>query len=180
LSPLTVGTLVVGLLIADLFIAVPTLTVTILAGFFLGFGYGATFAIIGLLMAGCCGYGLSRLFGNRILRTIVRDDAKRQEMVGLFNRHGIAMVLLSRAAPILPEVSACLAGMTRMPFPKFFAAWSISAGPYAFIAAYAGSVSTLEDPNPAIFTALGISGFLWLMWALYRRRHARASSANAK
>jgi len=37
LSPLYVGSIVALLLFADLFIAVPTLTITILAGYFLGF-----------------------------------------------------------------------------------------------------------------------------------------------
>lgn len=43
-----------------------------------------------------------------------------------FQKYGFVMILMSRAAPILPEVSACLAGMTRMRIRTFFVAWSIN------------------------------------------------------
>jgi hypothetical protein len=41
IDPLLIFTLVTLLLFSDLFIAVPTLTITILAGYFLGFPYGS-------------------------------------------------------------------------------------------------------------------------------------------
>ncbi len=169
LSPLYVGGLVAMLLFLDLFIAIPTLTVTILSGFFLGYGYGAFAAGSGLMLAGICGYGLSYALGERILRFLVRDPLKRKEIQTAFDDYGFSMILLSRALPILPEVTACMAGTTRMGFPKFILAWSISTVPYVMIAAYSGSVSTLSNPMPAIFTAIAISGSLWLGWYLFHR-----------
>ena len=62
-----------------------------------------------------------------------------------------------------------LAGMTGMAFPRFLLAWCLSAIPYVLIAAYAGSVSTLANPRPAIFTALGLSAVLWTAWLGFRR-----------
>lgn len=169
MSPLYVGAIVALLLFADLFIAVPTLTITLLAGYFLGFGFGATAALSGVTLAGVCGYALSHYYGNAILGFLVKDEAKRQEAVNSFVQHGFVMILLSRAMPILPEASACLAGMTKMPFFRFILAWLLSAVPYVLIAVYAGSVSTLENPKPAIFTAIGLSGGLWLAWFFYHR-----------
>jgi len=72
--------------------------------------------------------------------------------------------------PMLPEAVTCLAGMTRMPFGKYLLAWMISSIPYALIATYAGSISSLENPRPAIFSAIGISTWLWLGWFFYRRK----------
>ena len=46
-NPLYVGAIIAGLLFADLFVAVPTLTVMILGGFFLGPIYGAIAGVIG-------------------------------------------------------------------------------------------------------------------------------------
>ena len=177
LSPVYVGSIVFALLFADLFIAVPTLTVTILSGFFLGQWIGTAAAWSGLMTAGVCGYWLSRYFGEAILRFLVRDEDEREEAKATFRRHGFVMILLSRAVPILPEVTACLAGMTGMGFPRFLLAWLLSTAPYTLIAAYAGSISSVESPQPAIFAAIGISGFFWIAWYLFHRRNRRLESA---
>ena len=175
LSPFYVGSVVVLLLFADLFIAVPTLTVTVFAGYFLGHLYGTVAALIGITSAGVCGYILSRYYGDSILRYVVKDNEKREDAIRTFQRHGFVMILLSRALPMLPEATACLSGMTRMPFIKFLAAWLISGVPYVAIAAYAGSISTVENPKPGIFIAIGLFVFMWLAWFLYYRRHQRRS-----
>lgn len=162
--------LVVALLFSDLFIAIPTLTITILSGYFLGFAVGSAAAITGMMLAGTVGYGLSRRFGERVLRRILSSDEKRNEAIASFQTNGLAMILLSRVSPILPEVSACMAGMTGMRFSTFLMAWSANTIPYAMIAAYSGSISTLGNPQPAIFTAIGLSAVLWLGWMLMRKR----------
>ena len=170
LSPLYVGAIVAALLFVDLFIAVPTLTLIILSGYFLGHGYGFTASITGLMLAGITGYGLSHYFRDGILKFLVKDEEQQQEAQASFKKNGFLMILLSRGMPILPEVTACLSGMTRMPFAKFLFAWSCSAVPYAYLASYAGSISSLENPKPAIFTAIGISSFLWLVYYLLKHR----------
>lgn len=176
LSPVYVGLLVVLLLFADLFIAVPTLTITILAGYFLGYPYGALAALLGVILAGVCGYTLSRYYGSTILGFLMKDENKRNDVIYSFKKHGVMMILLSRAMPILPETTACLSGMTRMPFSKFLVIWLISAIPYVLIAAYAGSISSIENPKPAIFAAIGISTLLWTLWFIYHRMQSKYKS----
>ena len=132
-SPSYIFAVVALLLFADLFIAVPTLTIILLAGFFLGPAGGFSAAVTGLYCAGICGYLISRRYGNILLGAIVKDTAQQQEARESFQSHGFLTILLSRALPILPEVSACMAGLTRMPFFKFLTAWSISTLPYALI-----------------------------------------------
>ena len=167
LSPVYIGSIVALLLFADLFIAVPTLTITILAGYFMGFPAGACAALAGTILAGSAGYFLSRRFGDAILKFVSKDKAKILEARQTFQRHGFVLILLSRAAPILPEVSACLAGATGMSFVRFMTAWSLSTVPYVTVAAWAGSVSSIENPKPALFTAIGITGILWLAWLIF-------------
>ncbi|OMH25819.1 TVP38/TMEM64 family protein [Motiliproteus sp. MSK22-1] len=174
LSPIYVGTLVAMLLFADLFIAVPTLTVIILSGYFLGHTYGAVSALSGVMLAGICGYTLSRYYGNAILGFLVKDEDKRNEAIMTFRKHGFMMILLSRAMPILPEVTACLSGMTRMSFRLFLLAWLVSSVPYILIATYAGSISSIENPKPAIYTAIGLSLLLWGAWFIYHRANNKA------
>ncbi len=176
LSPIYMGVLIILLLFADLFIAIPTLTVIILSGYFLGHVNGAIAALTGLMLAGVFGYLLSRYYGSAILNFLVKDEIKRNEAIIAFQKHGVVMILLSRAMPILPEVTACLSGMTNMPFSKFLVTWSISSAPYVLIASYAGSISSIDDPKPAIYTAIGLSAALWIVWFFYNRAHAKPTS----
>ena len=173
IAPWIVGLVVAGLLFADLFIAIPNLTVCILSGYFLGFELGAFFNILGVSAAGITGHLLSRSVGCRFLEKIVRDPGQLKEMEDVFQRHGFVMLLISWALPILPEATACLSGFTRMPFWKFLSAWALGAYPYVSIAAYAGSVSTLSDPKPAIYAAIALTAFFWLMWAIFLRFRRR-------
>lgn len=166
-SPYYLGSIVILLLFSDLFIAIPTLTIITLSGYFLGFQYGAISSLIGLILAGITGYGLSNVFGENIFRFILKKEKARQEAKVTFRQHSFIMILLSRAMPIFPEVTACLAGMTKMKFSKFILAWLTSTIPYVLIISYAGSVSSIENPKPAIYTAIGISATLWTGWYLF-------------
>lgn len=173
-SSFYVAGLVVALLLADIMISVPTLTITMLAGFLLGQVAGASAALLGLYGAGLIGYLVSRAMGDKLLRLLMKDEAKRQHATETFSRHGFGMIILARAVPILPEVTACLAGATGMPLRRFVLAWSLNSVPYVFVATLAGSLSSLDNPKPALFTAMGISLTLWTCWFFFRRRMATA------
>ena len=167
-SPIQIGSLVTLMLFADLFIAMPTLTIIILSGFFLGPIKGAAFSIMGLLLAGFSGYGLSQRYGGGLAKMLVKDEAELEKTAQSFRKFGVGTILLSRAMPILPEVSACMAGLTGMSKLKFTLAWILSTIPYAVIASYAGSISSVSNPMPAILTAIGLTTFFWLSWVVYR------------
>lgn len=169
LNALTVAAIVIALLFLDLFIAVPTLSIMLLGGYFAGAMVGGIAAFTGTLLAGVGGYVLSTLFGGKLVNVVVRDEEKRDALRTLFCRHGVVMILLSRAMPILPEVTACMSGISRMKFMTFLLAWCAVNLPYTFIAAYAGSISTLENPKPAILTAIGFTLFFWLGWGTLKR-----------
>lgn len=175
LSAATVFALVVGLLFVDLFVAVPTLTIMILGGYFLGWELGTLAALAGSALAAFGGYALCRRWGDGALRVIVRDEEQRREIRVTFERNGPGMILLARAAPILPEVTACMAGATHMPPARFALFWAIGTLPYAAIAAYAGSISTIDDPMPAIYAALTLYAAMWAGWMWFRRRAARSA-----
>ena len=169
ISPWYMACIVIALLFADLFIAVPTLTITVLSGFFLGSIIGFLASIIGMYLAGLGGYLLSSLYGKRFMIFVIKSRSDRLSLKESFSSHGFMMILLSRAAPILPEVTACMAGLTKMSMFKFLLAWSISSVPYAFIASYAGSISSIENPMPAIITAIGLTLFFWIGWFIFKK-----------
>lgn len=161
--------IVVILLFSDLFIAIPTMTVSLMAGYFLGWQLGTVAAMTGFFLAGVTGYTISRLYGTRLLKIIYKDEHRLNEIHDAFNNYGSIVLILCRAMPILPEVSCCLAGATRMPFARFLSMYGIGTIPYALITTYAGSISTIGNPSPAIITAVVISLLLWSAWFVLNR-----------
>ncbi|MEM7300036.1 MAG: VTT domain-containing protein [Pseudomonadota bacterium] len=170
IDPAWVAVAAVLLLFLDLFVAVPTLTITILSGFFLGFPMGAAAAFLGMSLAAFTGFAISRIWGDRAISFVLRNPSDRREMAEAFNSNGPVMIMLSRAAPIVPEVTACMAGATGMSLLRYAVFFSISTMPYVLIGAYAGSVSSPESPMPAIYAALGVNAVLWTGWFVFRHK----------
>lgn len=176
INPIYVAIAVIILLFADLFIAVPNLTICILSGYFLGWLGGGLASTAGMMLAGIVGYWICWAIGPKILMRIYKDPNKLAEMQHIFSEHSTSVILMCRALPILPEVVACLAGANKMSFVRFMVYYSISTIPYSFIAAYAGSKSSLANPTPAILAAIGISLALWFSWFIFLRRHYSKSN----
>ena len=82
----------------------PTLTIIILSGYFLGYPLAAIVVFVGILMAALIGYFLSFYCGERLLCVLLKNDCKRCEAIAAFNANGAAMIILARAMPILPEL----------------------------------------------------------------------------
>jgi len=169
IDPWVTAMVIVALLFTDLFVAVPTLTIMILGGYFIGPVMGAAAGITGMVLAGSSGYWISWRYGDGLMRLLIKQPNERDKAVQAFRQHGPIIILLSRAGPAFPEACACMAGITRMHFGKFMLLWLASSLPYAMLASYAGSISTLEDPKPAIFTAIGITASLWIGWLVFTK-----------
>lgn len=167
---------VVAVLLIDLWIAVPTMTTILLAGYVLGAFLGGIAAALGLMVLGMTGYGMGRKLGRPLLLRLYRDPAKLEAIEQAFNRNAVLTLFACQALPILPELSATMAGVSRMPFARFVAAYAVGVVPFAFVVAWAGSVSTLSDPTPAIYTAIGVSLGLLLVWRMFNRRRAPVAS----
>jgi len=159
-----VGGLVTLLLFVDLFLSIPTMATVLLAGYFLGFFMGALYALLGLAMASFTGYFLSLKYGEKGLHLISKNAKEQEEMQQLFEQYGTSMIILSRAVPMLPEISSALAGVTKMPFHKFVTAWLLSSLPYVVVLSYVGSMSNLENPLPALLGVGGLTLLLWSAW----------------
>lgn len=173
LDPGWVALTVIILLLLDLFVAVPTLTITILAGFFLGFPAGALAAFAGMMLAALCGFAISRTWGDAAISVLLSNEKDRLEMAEAFCKSGPTMIVLSRAAPIIPEVTACMAGATGMQFHRYCLYFTMGTLPYVLIASYAGSISSPDSPQPAIYTALILYAVLWSGWYMFQRGSRR-------
>lgn len=177
IDPAYIFAAVVILLLLDIILSVPTLVTILLTGFFLGFPLGAAAAFTGLTLAMLAGYMISWQYGGRAISMIVKSETERAEMAEAFARSGPAMIMLARSVPMAPEVTACMAGVTRMPLLRYLTFYTLGTIPYVGIAAYAGSISTLNDPKPAILAALGLYAMLWIAWFVHQRwQKARISA----
>ena len=170
INPWWLAALVVGLLLIDLLIAVPTMTTILFAGFLMGPIYGGLASATGLMLLGVTGYGMGYRIGRPVLMRLFKDEKRLPEIETAFARNDLLLLFVCQAMPILPELSCTLAGIARTRFPRFLFGYAVGVVPFAFIVAYAGSISTLSNQSPAIYTAIGVSVILLLFWTLFKRR----------
>ena len=115
------------LLVADVILPVPSTVVMSALGVIYGPWAGGALAALGSFLAGMTAYGLCRLAGPRAARILAgrRGMARAR---ALFRRWGGGLVTLSRWVPVLPETVSCLAGLARMPAPRFTLALALGSG----------------------------------------------------
>lgn len=176
IDALALSAVIITLLCVDIFITVPTLTITLLAGFLLGFPMGATVALIGTSAATFLGYAMGRRWGEIAISKIINDDEQITELKTTFQTHGPAMITLARSAPMVPEICALMAGATNMQFSRYVLFHLIGTLPYVALASYAGSISSMDDPMPAIYGAMLLYAVGWGSWFLFQRRNKIQSS----
>jgi uncharacterized membrane protein YdjX (TVP38/TMEM64 family) len=163
---------VIGLLLLDLLVAVPTMTTILLAGWLLGPVLGGLTGAVGLMLMGGLGYGLGRLLGRPVLRRVLRDEARLEGIEAAFAKNDLLVLAVCQALPILPELSAVLAGVARMRPGRFALGYAAGSVPFAFVLASGGAASSPDDLRPAILTAIAVTGGLLLIWRWVLRRGA--------
>lgn len=161
---------VVALLLLDLFVAVPTMTTILIAGWLLGPVLGGLTAAIGLMLLGGTGYVIGRVAGRPVLRRLFREEARLAGIEAAFARNDLLTLAVCQAVPILPEVSAVLAGVARMHPLRFALGYGIGVIPFAFVVAFGGAASSPDDLRPAILTVIGVSAVLLILWRWLHRR----------
>jgi uncharacterized membrane protein YdjX (TVP38/TMEM64 family) len=152
---------VIVLLIADLFLPIPATPVMSAAGYVYGVAIGGVLSVVGTFLAGLTAYGLCRALGHRAAEWLAgKDGLARGER--LFAKHGPWLVALSRALPVLPEVVACLAGLTRMPFGRFVLSLACGSLPMGFIYAAIGAAG-VDRPVLALVLSAALPVALWFV-----------------
>lgn len=149
----------IGLLIADLALPVPTTAVMAALGIVYGPLLGGLVAVAGSVASGLVGYGLSRGFGRPLVLRLLGERALANGE-RLFAGAGGWMVALSRWLPVVSEVVAFMAGLSRMRFSVFLAALVCGSVPLGFVFAFVGGAGA-DSP----LLTLGLSAlapfFLW-------------------
>lgn len=151
----------VGLLFLDFLLPVPGTAVMSALGYVYGALIGGIISATGSFLAGLFAYTLCRMMGPGVAKKLL-GEKDYESGKRLFSNTGGWIVVLSRWMPLLPEVVACMAGLTRMPVQKFILALACSSIPLGFAFAYIGSTGT-NHPTLAIVLSAGIPPILWLI-----------------
>jgi uncharacterized membrane protein YdjX (TVP38/TMEM64 family) len=162
----------IGLIWADVLLPIPQTSVIAALGILYGPVTGALVGSVGLISGGCLAYGLTFTAARRFLPRLLRPQS-RHELERLFDEGGAWAIVLTRSLPYsVPEAMTFLAGLARMPVPKFLAALTIGSVPTAIIFAAIGA-GWAHQPIVAVTVSYALPIVL-LPVALYVvRRRAR-------
>jgi len=165
---------IVALLAVDVFFPVPSSLVMVLSGAAFGVLWGSLFSLVGSIGGEWFGFELVRRYGRKAsARLIGEDDYAR--FSALFAEHGAAVVVISRALPVVMETMSLVAGLSGMTRRAFLVASFIGTVPISVVYAYAGAVSRETGSLiPAVIILLATAGLGWL-WFSIRMKSGRAS-----
>jgi uncharacterized membrane protein YdjX (TVP38/TMEM64 family) len=149
------------LLMSDLVLPIPGTVIMSALGYLYGTIAGGPLSALGSFLAGALAYLLCRSFGTGIARRILGErDFERGHRI--FEHLGGWIVALSRWLPVLPEVTACMAGLTRMPAGLFFLALACGSLPVGFAFALIGHTG-VDHPLLAIGLSALVPALLWFI-----------------
>lgn len=155
----------VGLLLADIFIPVPSSIIMIALGAAFGVLGGFLLALGASLGGALIGWWIGKKGSAWTDRFVSpREQARAQAFLA---RHGMVAVVLSRSIPVLSETVAIMAGAARMDGKAFFFGALLGTIPPTLVYAIAGSMTTAFAPGAAI--AAGVMLLAGLAWWLSRR-----------
>lgn len=158
----------IALLVADLFLPIPSTIVMSALGWLYGPLTGGLISSTGLLLSAQLAYQLSLRFGRPFAARLAGEESL-SAAAAWFSRAGGACVAVSRCLPVLSEAIACLAGLSRFPPRDFFAASLLGAIPAGLAFAYIGHLGREDSSTATVLSA----ALPVLLWFLYRRLAAK-------
>ena len=165
-----------GLLLADVFIPIPSSVIMI--------AHGAIFGILGgfllSFIASVGGAMIGWWVGNRgsvWMDRIVTPQEKAQANA-IIERYGLLAIIISRLIPIVAETVAIMAGTTSLGWRKVLIATAIGAAPPAFIYAIAGEVT--DDFASGFLVAAAVILLAGIAWLVGKRYIESASNLRAE
>ena len=117
-------------LIFDLLLPIPGTAVMVTLGLVYGPILGGIIGSLGSVISGYLAYVLCVKYGRNVAVKIAGSKALEQSEM-IFEKTGTWLVVLSRWLPVMPEVVACMAGLSRMPSRLFLASLATGSVPLA-------------------------------------------------
>lgn len=162
-----------ALLLADLVLPVPGTAVMSALGLVYGWLAGGCLAALGSGGSGVLAYALCRLLGRRAAIWLAGEKGLAEGERIFRGDLGGWVVALSRWMPLLPEVVASLAGLSRMPLRRFFPALAAGSVPMGFAYAWIGHRGEAH-PALALLLSAVLPPLIWAaIWPWLKRRKSR-------
>ena len=159
--------IMISLLAADLFLPIPSSLIMVLSGAAFGVLWGSLFSLVGSIGGEWLGFELVRRYGRRASSKMVGDD-ELERLSRVFARHGAAVVVVTRALPVVMETMSVVAGLSKMKRTTFLIASLLGTAPIVVVYAYAGAISRQTGSLvPALIMLIAVAG---LGWIVYRAR----------
>ena len=128
-----------GLLVADVFIPVPSSIIMIAHGAAFGLWLGFLLSLVASVVGSLIGWGIGRR-GSRLLDKVVSVSEKERARF-MLDRYGMVAILFSRMLPIISETVVVMAGASGMAFSKVLVSVVLGTIPSAMIYAWAGTMA---------------------------------------
>ena len=129
----------VALLIADVFLPVPSSLVMILHGTLFGIWIGTGLSLAGSVGATLFGFWVGRRGGPALERLVSAPEKARAD--ALLAKWGALAILVTRPIPLMAETTAILAGASPMSWGKAALAGSLGCVPMALLYAVTGATA---------------------------------------
>lgn len=169
-SPFYTSLAVIGCLVADIFLPIPSSNVCTFAGRLLGGFTGTLVCWIGLNLSCAAGYYLAYWFGWPLAKKLSSEQSLK-EMEDYVQQFGSGTLILFRAVPVLAEASVVLMGIYRLPalrfWPPVLAANLGLAFAYASLGEYASEKGWF---GLAMSIAFALPAGLLVAWWIWRQR----------
>ena len=167
----------IALLAADLFLPIPSSVIMVLSGAAFGVLWGSLFSLVGSIGGEWLGFELVRRYGRRASANLAGEE-ELERLSRVFERHGVAVIVVTRALPVVMETMSVVAGLSTMTRSSFLIASLVGTAPIVVVYAYAGAVSRQTGSLvPAIIMLIAVAAFGWV---IYRARIEPASTRPAK
>jgi uncharacterized membrane protein YdjX (TVP38/TMEM64 family) len=165
----------IGLLVADVFLPVPSSGVMLAHGALFGILVGAALSLVGSVGAFSLGFALGRR-GERAMERLVAEE-ERSRADRLLRRWGVLAIVVTRPVPILAETTAFMAGASPLSWRTAVVAALVGSLPAAVLYAVAGALAASFATGAVVFAVVILLG---LVVVAVSRKSGREAAAVAR
>lgn len=152
----------VGLLVADVFLPVPSSVVMVAHGALFGTVAGTALSLAGSVGAAVLGFFVGRRSTRLVERLVSPAEKARADQ--LLQRYGALAVVVTRPIPLLAETTAILAGASPLGWGTFLGATMAGSLPPALLYALTGATSRSFGSGALMFgVVLAVTALTWFV-----------------
>jgi uncharacterized membrane protein YdjX (TVP38/TMEM64 family) len=148
------------LLVADVFLPVPSSLVMVAHGALFGLTVGTILSLVGCVAAALTGFAVGRAGNDAIRRWVT--PAEHDRAGAMLRRWGVVAIAVSRPVPILAETIAILAGSSPLTWRQVAVSAAVGSLVPSLAYAWAGAHATGVVNHALVFGGvLAVTGVLW-------------------